>query len=114
MTALPALTAVLTPALLSKLRNHPALPRHSWYIIAASALTILNRPDEVAKVYSFAIDNAALEADTKPGQEDQLTISRRLREALIKTSAIGGVPKVIHHILGETHSAKQLKSARVW
>lgn len=92
--ALPQLAAIMTPALLSTLRNHPILPQHSWYIIAASALTILNRPDEIAKVYAFAVEHGSHGAEVKPNDADKLDISRRIREALIKTSAVGGLPKV--------------------
>ncbi|KAF3016557.1 hypothetical protein E8E14_012551 [Neopestalotiopsis sp. 37M] len=85
----------MTPALLSTLRNHPVLPQHSWYIIAASALTILNRPDEIAKVYAFAVEHGIHGAEVKPNDADKLDISRRIREALIKTSAVGGLPKQV-------------------
>lgn len=94
MTPIQA-ASVFTPALLSTLRNHPALPAHSWYIIAASALTVLNRPDEIQNIYSFAIERGGHGAEVKPGPEEQLSVTRRIREALIKTSAVGGVPKVI-------------------
>ncbi|ETS80040.1 hypothetical protein PFICI_07569 [Pestalotiopsis fici W106-1] len=92
-------SAVMTPAILSALRNHPVLPQHSWYIVAASALTILNRPDEIAKVYSFALEHGSHGAEVKPSHEDKLAISRRIREALIKTSAVGGLPKTINALL---------------
>lgn len=94
MTVVTPLSSAITPALLSVLRNHPALPRHSWYIIAASALTVLNRPDEIGKIYASAIEEGGHSLDAKPALERQLDISRRIREALIKTSAIGGIPKV--------------------
>ncbi|KAI0168120.1 AhpD-like protein [Pestalotiopsis sp. NC0098] len=104
-----SLAAVMTPTLLSTLRNHPVLPQHSWYIIAASALTILNRPDEIAKVYSFAIEHGSHGAEAAPSPEDRLAISRRIREALIKTSAVGGLPKTINALL----SLKQVTPAEL-
>lgn len=85
---------VVTPALLSSLRNHPSLPRHTWYLIAATTLTILNRPGEIAQVYRYALEQEARDADAAPDAAEQRQISRRLREALIKASAVGGVPKV--------------------
>lgn len=91
----PLLAPVITPALLSRLRNHPTLPRHTWYLIAAATLTVLNRPDEISKVYTYALEHGSDGVDYKPGLEEQLKISRRMREALIKTSAISGVPKVL-------------------
>lgn len=95
MTVISPISSAITPTLLSTLQNHPSLPRHSWYLVAASALTVLNRPDEVARIYASAIENVvASSVDIKPGTGEQLDISRRIREALIKTSAIGGIPKV--------------------
>lgn len=88
------LIPIITPALLASLRKHPALPPRCWYFIAASALTILNRPDEIPKIYKDAIDKGHGPANDSPGLEEQLTISRRMREALVKTTAIGGLPKV--------------------
>ncbi|KAH6655260.1 AhpD-like protein [Truncatella angustata] len=95
----PTLASVMTPSLLSTIRNHPTLPPHGWYIVAASALTILNRPDEVAKVWSFAIEDGSHGVKHEPDQERQRRITRRIREALIKTSAVGGVPKTINSLL---------------
>ncbi|KAL2195059.1 AhpD-like protein [Corynascus similis CBS 632.67] len=69
MSSLPV---ILTPAFLSSIRNHPNLPRHTWYLIAATTLSQLNHHDE------------------------KLRISRRMREALIKAAAVGGVPRTIN------------------
>ncbi|KAI0124361.1 AhpD-like protein [Xylariales sp. AK1849] len=93
------LVPVITPALLSRLRDHPSVPRHAWYLIAASTLTILNRPDEIPKIYSYAIERGSHGAAVKPSPAEQLQITRRMREALIKTSAVGGLPKAINSLL---------------
>jgi len=76
-----------------------SLPKHSWYFIAATTLSIINRPDEVPKVYKYALDNGVSENSSKPGHDEQLKISRRMREALIKASATGGVPRSINALL---------------
>ena len=91
---IPQLPALITPALLSSIRRQPNLPRHTWYYIAATALTVLNRPDEIHKVYKHAIDHGPDHTDKSPDGEEQLRISRRMREALVKAAAIGGLPKV--------------------
>ena len=91
---IPALPAVITPTVLASIRRQPNLPRHTWYYIAATALTVLNRPDEIAKVYKHALDQGPDHVDQAPDQNEQLRISRRMREALVKTAAIGGLPKV--------------------
>ncbi|KAK3997638.1 hypothetical protein QBC44DRAFT_315274 [Cladorrhinum sp. PSN332] len=97
MSSLPA---IVTPALLSSIRSHPNLPAHTWYCIAATTLSQLNRPDEIPKVYQYALQNGAGRADVGvPGQNEKLRISRRIREALVKAAAVGGVPKTINALL---------------
>jgi hypothetical protein len=91
---MPPLPSIATPALLSSIRKHPQLPHHTWYFIAATALSVLNRPDEIPVVYEHALYHGASAPDSKPAHEEQLKISRRMREALIKAAAIGGLPKV--------------------
>ncbi|PMD66441.1 uncharacterized protein K444DRAFT_606730 [Hyaloscypha bicolor E] len=87
---------VLTPDLLKSIREHPDLPPRTWYIIAATTLTILNRPDEIPRIYEHAATFGPRSTSSRP---EQLTILRRMREALIKTSAVGGVPKIINSLL---------------
>ena len=91
------LTPILTPRLMDLLCEDSKLPPHSWYIIAAATLTILNRPDEIPRIYERAYTFASSVTTPMPDpvQDLQLTILQRMREALIKTSAVGGVPKVI-------------------
>jgi hypothetical protein len=88
------LPAIITPALLSSLRSHATLPRHTWYFIAATTLCQLNRPDEISKVYQHALRHGP--GDAAPSHDEQLRISRRMREALIKAAAVGGVPRVLN------------------
>lgn len=71
---------------LNELRDNPSIPKDTWYFIAAATLTVLNRPDDVALVLNHAIGCIA---DT----QEQLRVTRRIREALIKSAAIGGLPK---------------------
>lgn len=91
---MPSLPPILNHTTLSSLRSHPSLPKQSWYFIAAVTLSIINRPDEIQKVYNYALDHGATEKDTSPENDERLHISRRIREALIKASTIGGVPRV--------------------
>jgi len=89
MSSLPV---ILTPAFLSSIRNHPNLPRHTWYLIAATTLSQLNRPDEIPKLYQDALQYDS--GDAVSDHDEKLRISRRMREALIKAAAVGGVPRV--------------------
>ena len=87
-------TSIMTEALISAIRTHPQLPRHSWYFISGVTLSALNRPEEIATVYSHAIGEGVDEPQNQPSQDERLEISRKLREALVKSSAICGLPKV--------------------
>jgi hypothetical protein len=98
-----ALPPILTPDLMNLFREHPDLPPHIWYIIAAATLTILNRSDEIPKIYEHALVFGPSCRVSRPEHEAQLTILRRMREALVKTSAVGGVPKVCVDILLDFH-----------
>jgi hypothetical protein len=81
------LPAIVTPTLLASLRSYPHLPGNTWYLLVATTLAQLNRPDEIPKVYQHALRYAQ-------DQEEKLRITRRTREALIKAAPVGGVPKV--------------------
>ncbi|OHW96670.1 carboxymuconolactone decarboxylase [Colletotrichum incanum] len=110
------LTPIITPALVASIRSQPHVPKHAWYFIAATTLTILNRPDEIPQVYQHVMRHGVGPEDVKPGPDEQLLISRKLREALIKASAVGGLPKTINslmelkkvtpeHLLDEPHGS---------
>ncbi|KAL2142468.1 hypothetical protein VTI28DRAFT_1116 [Corynascus sepedonium] len=94
MSSLPV---ILTPAFLSSIRNHPNLPRHTWYLIAATTLSQLNRPDEIPKLYQDALQYDS--GDAVSDHDEKLRISRRMREALIKAAAVGGVPRTINALI---------------
>lgn len=101
------LTPIITPTLLATIRKYPNLPKNSWYFIAATALSALNRPDEVPSILKHAIEDAPNSPDTPARLDEQLGISRRIREALIKASAVGGMPRVLSYVfehLFETRS----------
>ncbi|RDW71293.1 hypothetical protein BP6252_07856 [Coleophoma cylindrospora] len=88
--------AFLTPALLSSLSQQPNLPKDSWYFVVATTLCILNRPDQIPTVFQHAVENSIQGGEQTLTQESQLFIARRIRESLIKASAVGGVPKTIN------------------
>ena len=94
VAAMAALPGIMTPTLLNSIKKYLDLPAHTWYFIIAATLSSLNRPDEIASVYEHAIHNGPCEADVRPNHDEQLRITRRMREALIKVSAVGGLPKV--------------------
>jgi hypothetical protein len=88
------LPALITPALLTSIRTHPNLPSQTWYFITGVTLSVLNRPEEIPKVFEHAIAHPDRSSGVKDEHADQLRIARRMREALIKVAVIGGLPKV--------------------
>ncbi|EKG18309.1 Carboxymuconolactone decarboxylase [Macrophomina phaseolina MS6] len=101
-----ALQPLLTPALLHTFRSHPKLPEHVWYYVTGVALSALNRPDELSTVLAYALGDGRDASSSAPGAsseklsiEQQLYIVRRMREGLLKSAALVGVPKVINAIL---------------
>ena len=89
-----SLPAIATPAFLSSVRAHPQLPLHTWYFITGVTLSVLNRPDEIPKVFQYALEKGVDRTEPKPPKhEEQLEIARKMREALVKMAPIGGLPK---------------------
>lgn len=92
------LDPLVTVELLDALRKQPHLPDDVWYLVIATTLCILNRPEEKQTVYRHAVrpghGAAGLQNRAALTDHEHLRIVRRLREALLKTSAIGGMPKV--------------------
>lgn len=84
----------MTEAFISAIRKSPLLPRHTWYFVSGVTLSALNRPEEIPAVYMHAIERGVGSTDTVPNHDERLEISRKMREALIKSAAICGLPKV--------------------
>jgi hypothetical protein len=66
-------------------------------------LSCLNRPDEIGKLWEWAVENGG-GADrgregegaggVRMGEDEQLRTVRRVREGLVKSAAVVGLPKV--------------------
>lgn len=93
LSTMSHLPSIITTDLLTQIRTHPTLRPRTWDIISAVTLSALNRPDEITKIYTASLSSIA---DGPNAHSERLQISRRMREALLKASAVGGVPKVIH------------------
>ena len=90
------LPPIVTSSLLTKIRSHPQLPPHTWYIISSVTLSALNRPDQIPNIFHSAI-NQGIRPEvngTVLNHDEQLRIARRLREGLVKSAAVVGLPKV--------------------
>ncbi|KAK6511112.1 hypothetical protein TWF481_000034 [Arthrobotrys musiformis] len=109
----------LSTALLTKLRTYPSLPSQTWYYITLVTISICNKPELIAPVLSHAFTHSAIPGSTdaayvkeerawlarnpgklgrvdEEGRESALRILRRCREGLVKSGAIGGIPKAIN------------------
>ena len=64
---------------------------------------MLNRPDEIPKVFNYAIERGAGNVDSTPEHEEKLKIARKTREALVKLAPIGGLPRVSQRITCLSH-----------
>ena len=80
--------SIIKPSLISGVKSIAHLPSNNWYLLAATALSTLNRPNDITHVFKNAIENRS--------KDQQLSIARRTREALVKSSAIIGLPKTIN------------------
>lgn len=90
------LPALFTPTLLEQICSQPNLPSNVWYFIAGVTLSSLNRPDEIPKVLQHAIERGVDGVGNTPlSHVEQLQTVRRMREALVKSAAIVGLPKVL-------------------
>lgn len=90
----PSLPSIISPELLRQIRGHPDLPEDVWYFVAATTLCELNRPDEVQTIFRHAAESSPDEENAILARDEPRRIARRMREALVKASAIGGMPKV--------------------
>lgn len=109
-------TALATHKLLSSFHHNPALPKHTFYFLASVAFSALNRPDEIPRIWRYALENVAIPGSAEEdyvkrelagagagagrmqaeqeGRESALVIHRKIREALLKSVVICGLPVV--------------------
>lgn len=98
-----SLPPIATPSLLASIRARTFLPPNVWYFVAGVTLSVLNRPDEIPRVFQYAIEKDGIPKENGENGEtkhdQQLRVARRLREALVKAAPIGGLPKSINALL---------------
>lgn len=78
------------------------MPAGVWYYTAAVTLSALNRPDQIPVVFRSAIEQAQPSSDSSPSDinsDPQMRVARRMRESLVKSAAIVGLPKTINALL---------------
>ncbi|KAH7032884.1 AhpD-like protein [Microdochium trichocladiopsis] len=95
MGALP----MLKQALWTSLAKDVAMPHGAWYLVASATLAVLNRPREIQQVFTYALSDLEHSRDGPGAHKEKLEVSRRIRESLVKTSAIAGLPKSINALM---------------
>lgn len=105
-----SLPPIATFPFLKSLHHHPNLPKHTFYFIASVAFSVINRPEEIPRVWEYAVQEAAVPGSEREeyvereligavtphgNQESALAIHQKLREAILKAAPIGGLPKVL-------------------
>ncbi|KAH8155794.1 uncharacterized protein LAJ45_00806 [Morchella importuna] len=115
---MPRPAALATHKLLSSFHHNPALPKHTFYFLASVAFSALNRPDEIPRIWRYALENVAIPgsaeeeyvkrelagrmAEQEEGRESALVIHRKIREALLKSVVICGLPVTINALTALT------------
>ncbi|KAH3668282.1 hypothetical protein OGAPHI_002036 [Ogataea philodendri] len=92
-----------------------------WYLIAAVTLTVCNQPQEIPKLYHYALhlrnglghpspelyDKVKTSIDCVSGDNNwcpyeldpSFRLSEKFRESILKTSALSGLPKAINSLM---------------
>ncbi|KAG7830401.1 hypothetical protein KL942_001373 [Ogataea angusta] len=111
---------ILTPQRLIQLSNAPRLG-NMWYLIATVTLTVCNQPQEIPKLYHYAlhvkhglgkpseelyhrvaqtIESVSADINSCPYEiESGLRLSDKFRESILKTAALSGLPKAINSLM---------------
>lgn len=80
---------VLTPSRLQTLSSQPLLKNY-WHFLSAAVLGACNLPDEVPVLYKYAMDHS--------GPKDHAMITAKMRESIMKSTALIGLPRVINSL----------------
>ncbi|ANZ73327.1 BA75_00376T0 [Komagataella pastoris] len=118
--------SVITPQRLVHLSTQYKSLTDSWFLISIVALNICNLPEEIPKVYHYALElyanngsptiqtaerslktcqalidrrTVSLEFQHDTDLTRQKHVTSRVREALLKSAALGGLPKCINSMM---------------
>lgn len=100
-----ALTCSLSQSHVISLRYNRRIPPQCWYFIAGVTLSALNRPNEIPAVYRVAMDEVGgwkrgQDAKGEGRHQERQRIVDRMREGLVKSAAVVGLPKVQPQLIG--------------
>lgn len=102
------MVSILTPVRLKTLSSFSLLSTN-WYYLAAATLSICNRPDEVPVLYEYVLSTIPRE-----DKKAQFDTTQKIREAILKSSALGGLPKAINSLMRlKTVTPNELRESAV-
>ncbi|VVT44642.1 uncharacterized protein SAPINGB_P000484 [Magnusiomyces paraingens] len=98
---------ILTPARLQTLSTSFPLLSTNWYYLAAATFSICNVPEEVPVIFEYMLQKV----DT---DKEKFEMVQRIREAILKSSALGGLPKAINSLMQlKTATPEPLRETRL-
>lgn len=87
------MASLLTPTGIKTLSSLPLL-KSNWYYLAAATFSVCNAPNEVPVIFEHVM-NSIPANDTKA----RFDSAQKIREALLKSAALGGLPKAINSLM---------------
>lgn len=81
------MSPIISQETLDMIKAHSGLPADCYYFIVAVTIVALNRNEELKTIFDDACNG-------KP-QQEQYRIVKRIREALIKSAPVIGLPRII-------------------
>ncbi|CAO3624135.1 unnamed protein product [Cunninghamella blakesleeana] len=85
---------------LPKLYKNTDINKESWYLVASVIMTTLNQPQDISQVYYQVVQTTSTFGNN---EEAHKAFVLRIKEGILKSSPIIGIPKVIN-ALKEFHS----------
>lgn len=76
---------------LLKMEKWDNLPAKTWYLIGSVTLSVSNKPECVAEIYNYVVNSMNL-------FNDRVECTLRIREAIMKSAPLAGVPKAINSL----------------
>lgn len=83
------MATILTPARLARLASYPHLAKN-WHYLSAAILSVCNHPQEIPALYKYAMEHV--------GESEQADVTSQMRESLLKSAALIGLPRTINSL----------------
>lgn len=91
------MTSILTSQRLKQLSSFPLL-KTNWYYLTAATLSVCNAPNEIPVLFTYLLDEIPAN-DNKESQSARFKVAQQIRETILKSAALGGLPKAINSLM---------------